>query len=46
MVQAGEGALGGKEDDNYNITEEFSPGKPELPRIYEDSTLASFIEKD
>ena len=45
MVQAGEGASGGNEDDN-NITEEFSLGKPELPRIYEDSTLASFIEKD
>ena len=44
-VQAGEGALDAKEDNN-NITEEFCLGKPDLPRIYEDSNLASFIEKD
>ena len=28
------------------ISEEFSIGKPDLPRIYEDSSLPSFIEKE
>ena len=44
MFQVGEGESG--EMDNDNIAEEFQLGKPELPRIYDDSTLASFIEKD
>ena len=43
--QAGKGALGGKEDEN-NITKEFLLGKPKLPRVYEDFTSGSFIEKD
>ena len=43
--QAGAGAMGGKEDEN-NITKEFLLGKPKLPRVYEDFTSGSFIEKD
>ena len=43
MFQTGEGASGGNDAD---ITEEFSLGKPDLPRIYEDSSLSSFIERD
>ena len=44
MFQVGEGESG--EKDNDNIAEDFSLAKPDLPRIYDDSTLASFIEKD
>ena len=44
MFQVGEGESG--EKDNDNIAEEFSLGKSNLPRIYDDSTLATFIEKD
>ena len=46
MSQTSEGASGGNEDNNDCITEEFSLGKPDLPRIYEDSSLSSFIERD
>ena len=44
MFQVGEGESG--EMDNDNIAEEFPLVKFNLPRIYDDSTLASFIEKD
>ena len=43
---AGEGALGGEEDGTNNINEEFSLGKPDLPRICEDSSLSSFVDRD
>ena len=30
----------GEKEDNNNIAKEFLLGKPDLPRIYNDSTLA------